>query len=532
MPPALYSPIKTNKPRLRVGVLLDSWMAPAWIADILQSIQQSDIAEINAVILNLDPPSSSRNYQDGSWQVPGQVALKHLLWKLYLQFDTGWHQDFTAPFKPTDVTPIVLGATVINVQPIRECFVNRFPDAACAAICAERLDVLLHFGFNILRGEILTAARHGVWSYHHGDSDEYRGGPPGFWEMYERNPLTGVDLHVLTDEPDAGRVMYRSYGATSSYESLLINRYWMYRKAVSFVVRCLRRLHSTGVLSVAPPKRACNRRHYHTPGNLRMLIFMTRVVRKMIIARIQDHLDIIRDHWFVAYGWGVHRTITAGNCQGMMTISAPKGKSWADPMVVKKDGTNHVFLEELDYRSDRGRIVVVAIDASGVRGEAQVAIEADHHLSYPFVFEWNGGHYMIPETTSVRAVKLFRALEFPTRWEFVKDLLTDVSAADATVVEHDKRWYLFASVSESGGSHSDELFLFHADSLLGPWAPHPMNPLVSDVRNARPAGALFVSGSKLFRPAQNGAVSYGHAISVNEVTSLTTTITRNASPTR
>jgi len=47
--------------------------------------------------------------------------------------------------------------------------------------------------------------------------------------------------------------------------------------------------------------------------------------------------------------------------------------------------------------------------------------------------------------------------------------------------------------------------------------------VVSDVRHARPAGALFLSGSKLFRPAQNGAVTYGHAISVAQVTSLTPT---------
>jgi len=203
--------------------------------------------------------------------------------------------------------------------------------------------VLLRFGFYILRGEILTAAKHGVWSYHHGDSDEYRGGPSGFWEMYERNPLSGVILQVLTDKVDVDRVIYRSYGATRSYESLLMNRYCMYRKAVPFVVRCLRRLHSTGVLSVEPPKRAYNRRLYRTPSNLRTMIFMARVTHEMIVARIQDRLGIIRDHWFIAYGRGVHRAIAAGDCDSMTTVSPPKGKYWADPMVVKKDGTNYVF---------------------------------------------------------------------------------------------------------------------------------------------------------------------------------------------
>ena len=38
-----------------------------------------------------------------------------------------------------------------------------FPDDALERIREKKLDVLIRFGFNILRGEILTAARYGVW---------------------------------------------------------------------------------------------------------------------------------------------------------------------------------------------------------------------------------------------------------------------------------------------------------------------------------------------------------------------------------
>jgi hypothetical protein len=41
-----------------------------------------------------------------------------------------------------------------------------------------------------------------VWSYHHGDNEFYRGGPPHFWELYEKAPLSGVILQVLTEELD------------------------------------------------------------------------------------------------------------------------------------------------------------------------------------------------------------------------------------------------------------------------------------------------------------------------------------------
>ncbi len=54
---------------------------------------------------------------------------------------------------------------------------HRFPPEAVERIRAADLDVLLRFGFNIIRAQILETARYGVWSYHHGDNREYRGQP-------------------------------------------------------------------------------------------------------------------------------------------------------------------------------------------------------------------------------------------------------------------------------------------------------------------------------------------------------------------
>ena len=100
------------------------------------------------------------------------------------------------------------------MTPIRKRFVHRFPADAIEYIRGKELDVLIRFGFNILRGEILTAARCGVWSYHHGDNDYYRGGPAYFWEVYESNPISGVILQVLTEQLDAGKVLYKGLFAT------------------------------------------------------------------------------------------------------------------------------------------------------------------------------------------------------------------------------------------------------------------------------------------------------------------------------
>ena len=86
-----------------------------------------------------------------------------------------------------------------------------------------------------------------------------------------------------------------------------------------------------------------NRRPFQSPGNLRTLIVMARVMKKMIVARIQDRLGVIRDHWFIVYVRGVQTCISAANRDSMIAVSAPKGKFWADPMVVKR-GWNELCL--------------------------------------------------------------------------------------------------------------------------------------------------------------------------------------------
>jgi hypothetical protein len=69
----------------------------------------------------------------------------------------------------------------------------------------------------------------------------------------------------------------------------------------------------------------------------------------------------------------------------------------------------------------------------------------------------------------------------------------------------------------------DELHLYFADSPLGPWKPHARNPIVSDVRTARPAGRLFTLNGALFRPSQDSSHRYGYGAIINIVTEVSAT---------
>ncbi len=197
------------------------------------------------------------------------------------------------------------------------------------------------------------------------------------------------------------------------------------------------------------------------------------------------------------------------------------GHVYADPFLIEHEGSHHLFCEEIPRGGDRGVISHTELPQQGGAAPPPAPVLAQpYHLSYPFVFEHDGELWMIPETSAVRRVELYRAVEFPHSWRRERVLLDDLLAVDATIISHDERLWLFAGVAAPGASSLDELHLFWAASPRGPWHPHPRNPVVSDVRGARPAGAIQRWGSRLVRPAQDGSRRYGWAISFREIDTL------------
>ena len=93
--------------------------------------------------------------------------------------------------------------------------------------------------------------------------------------------------------------------------------------------------------------------------------------------------------------------------------------------------------------------------------------------------------------------------------------MREVVAVDATLVEHAGKWWLFANIKENeGASDCDELFLFHAATPVSEnWVPHPLNPVISNARQARPAGNCFSHDGMLIRPSQESSRSFSNKIS-------------------
>jgi hypothetical protein len=200
---------------------------------------------------------------------------------------------------------------------------------------------------------------------------------------------------------------------------------------------------------------------------------------------------------------------------------ASAGSFLADPFGAPDGATDAVLVEEFEYRTGKGRIAAIAVEPSGDLAPPVPVIAAPVHLSYPYLIAHAGQTYCIPEMHQAGEVGLYRATAFPREWVRCATLIEGFAAADATIFRHEGRWWLLCS--EEGDHANTTLHAWYAADLHGPWTPHLANPVKTDVRSSRPAGAPFVHAGRLCRPAQDCSVTYGGAVVVNHIRRLTPT---------
>lgn len=505
---------------LRVGLLVDTFHQPRWVQRLVASIQASPYAEIVLVVQNTAAQPARQN--GGSLLAKIVDQRDSLLYLLYRKLDERLFPVSPNAFEIVDLSEVLQGCPLLAVHPRQTTYSDYLNEQDYRAIRAYDLDVALRLGFRILRGEFLKIARYGVWSYHHGDNQVNRGGPPGFWEVMEGSPLTGSILQVLSEEMDGGQVIYRSTAATQRH-SVHRNKNNYYWKTSDFVLRKLRDLYEQGLPGLDGAGRNGHRpqpyshRLYRQPGNLEMLPLLWRWAVRYAGARLTNALYTYQ--WSLAYQINRPSGPTVSLYRSK-PLTPPPDRFWADPFPVKLGDRYAIYIEEYLYREKKGHIAVIEMDSAGNWQAPRPVLEQDYHLSYPFVFQWEDELFMIPETAETGRIELYRCTFLPDKWELEQVVMEGVQAADTTLVQVGQTWWMFTSLAVEGSAKDDELYLFSAPSPLGPWAPHPRNPVKSDVRSSRSAGRIFNHQGCWYRPAQDCSETYGYAVVINEITRL------------
>lgn len=193
----------------------------------------------------------------------------------------------------------------------------------------------------------------------------------------------------------------------------------------------------------------------------------------------------------------------------------------ADPFMIRRGDTWHMFFE-VENESDRQGDVGYAKSEDGLNWTyGKIVLNEPFHLSYPYVFEYGGDCFMIPESNAVSSVRLYRASDFPEKWEFVATLLEGERFSDNSIVRHNGKWWIFSETS-SNPHDNGTLRLYFAEKLEGPWKEHPKSPIVEgDPNIARPGGRIVAFKNEIFRFAQDCYPIYGYQVRAFRITKMT-----------
>lgn len=204
-------------------------------------------------------------------------------------------------------------------------------------------------------------------------------------------------------------------------------------------------------------------------------------------------------------------------------VSDVNARFVADPFgFVDENGLWHMFFEVMDADDANGKIGHASSEDDGITWEYnQVIQEWNYHAAYPYVFKWDGNHYMIPQTAPAdQPVELFQASSFPTDWYAAHRMFTpsehDHGVNDFALFRYEGRWWFLGGVSD------EHLVIWHAEELMGEWTYHERNPVVTDrPESTRPGGRpLVFEDGRIFYFTQRSDQRYGEELWANEILEL------------
>lgn len=193
-------------------------------------------------------------------------------------------------------------------------------------------------------------------------------------------------------------------------------------------------------------------------------------------------------------------------------VDNPNGYWLADSLLFEDDDCqNYLFVEAFDKKEKIGKLAVLT-EVNGVFQNFRLVMEKSYHLSYPFVFKWNGEYYMIPETSGNNAIEVYEATKFPYEWEY-KACLLEGNLVDTTIAKRDDSLF--------------DVYTYDMDScklLIGVLdlqrCKLTIQERVEDKKyNYRGGGNVFEIRKKKCRAVQDNTYFYGQALNIIECNS-------------
>lgn len=190
----------------------------------------------------------------------------------------------------------------------------------------------------------------------------------------------------------------------------------------------------------------------------------------------------------------------------------------ADPFIIDKDDHLYVFYEAFSFLNSKG-ILRCRVLNKDLREVDDVKLEGFDdlkcHLSFPFLFQFDGQLFMIPESSERKEIILFQSVDFPARWEKVKVLVPNLAVTDNVIFELNNVYFLVSTTMNY------EITIHTAESIFGEWKKISPELNVCNIHH-RGAGTPFFINNKAYIFTQEcNPGEYGKSIFIKELLSLT-----------
>jgi len=494
---------------LRYGILCNGYHFQKWQSEALRLLNANGIKPVLLIVD--DNPEERLPFLKKLWQYP----YKNMLFRLYARF--GPQPDAK---QTVDLSSNFSEVNVLRCKTIQKGYSEYFSEKDIKTINDFHLDFIIRFGFDIIKGEILNAAKYGIWSYHHDDELKYRGAPSCFWEIYENDPINGAILQRLTSRLDGGIILKKGWFDIINH-SWAANTSQLLSGTAEWILQVCNDIKNGKTEYFEARESSSKVPLRFVPGNFTMLLFLCKILKNKILFHYRE---LFRSEiWNVGYiKMPVQKFVESKlNGEDLPVQWLPKVKSGtylADVFAYEKNDNEQLLCEWYDYRKRKAFISGFPLSKpQWEKGIPPSAIHELHHQSFPFVFEYDGNLFCLPESYESGELKLYRFDKENERFTFFKTLLNKVEAVDPILFEYERHWWLLFT---SRHSSNIKLYAWYAQNPLEKFSPHTNNPVKTDVRSTRCAGTPFEWNGILVRPAQNCSDTYGSRICLNKIEKL------------
>lgn len=201
-----------------------------------------------------------------------------------------------------------------------------------------------------------------------------------------------------------------------------------------------------------------------------------------------------------------------------------KGRWYADPFILDyNEDEISLLVEDYSDSDKKGKISKLQIDRKSMKlKDVKIILELDSHLSFPAIMRIEGKVFIYPENSAGRGLALY---EYDQKTDECREIkvLTREPLTDAIITSYFGKKQIFSTKGLDANKNYLEIF----DVLEKEGTIVKTSQVVFDENIARNAGDFFECEGKLYRVAQESNFTYGHALSIQQITKEGETVKMN-----